>query len=58
MPYIACFIIVSCHNIKKNFVKFSIFDLQRVENCLRSLCTHQRPSNHLQTAILKLLGAG
>ena len=32
----------------------SIFDLQRVENCLSSLCTHQRPLNHLQTAILKL----
>ena len=27
-----------------------------MENCLSSLCTHQRPLNHLQTAILKLLG--
>ena len=26
-----------------------------MENCLRSLCTHQRPLNHLQTAISKLL---
>ena len=33
MLYIAYFIIVSGHNI--NFLgKFSIFDLQRVENCL------------------------
>ena len=28
-----------------------------MENCLSSLCTHQRPLNHLQTAILKLLGS-
>ena len=27
-----------------------------MENCLRSLCTHQRPLNHLQTAISGLLG--
>ena len=27
-----------------------------MENCVSSLCTHQRPLNHLQTAILKLLG--
>ena len=26
-----------------------------MENCSRSLCTHQRPLNHLQTALLKLL---
>ena len=56
MLYIAYFIIVSGHNIKKSFANFSIFDLYRVENCLSSLCTYQRPLNHLQTAILKLLG--
>ena len=27
-----------------------------MENCLSSLCTHQRPLNHLQAAISKLLG--
>ena len=54
MLYIAYFIIVSGHNIGKMFAKFSIFELQRVEK-FRS-CTHQMPLNHLQTAILKLLG--
>ena len=36
MLYIAYFIIVSGHNIKIFFAKFSIFDLWRVENC----CAH------------------
>ena len=57
MLYIAYFIIVSGHNIKKKLQKFSIFDLWRVENCWSSLCTDQMPLNHLQIAILKLLGA-
>ena len=57
MLYIAYFIIVSGHNIKKKVLeKISIFDPYRVENCLSSSCTHQRPLDHLQTAILKLLG--
>ena len=38
MLYIAYFIIVSGHNINF-FCKFSIFDLQRLENCSSSLCT-------------------
>ena len=37
MLYIAYFIIVSGHNIKKNLQKISISDLWRVENCLSSL---------------------
>ena len=41
---------------KKCFANFSIFELQRVENCVGRSCTHQMPLNHLQTAILKLLG--
>ena len=41
---------------KNCFAKISIFELQRVENCFSSSCTHQMPLNHLQTAILKLLG--
>ena len=56
MLYIAYFIIVSGHNIKKKFCKNFHFYLQRVENRLSSLCTHQMPLNHLQTAISKLLG--
>ena len=56
MLSIAYFIIASGHNIKKKFAKFSIVDLYRVENCLSSLCTHQMPLNHLQTAISKLWG--
>ena len=39
MCYIAYFIIVSGHNIKKSFAKISIFDLYRPENCF-CLCTH------------------
>ena len=54
MLYIAHFIIVSGHNIKKKFCKIFHFDLQRPENC--NWCTHQMPLNHLQTAIWKLLG--
>ena len=56
MLYIAYFILASGHNIKRFLCKFSIFDLQRVENYSSSLCTHQMPLNHLQTVILKLLG--
>ena len=42
MLYIAYFIIVSGHNIKNFFLqKFSIFDLQRVENCL-IVCAHTK----------------
>ena len=51
MLHIAYFIIVTGTITKfLLFQKFSIFDLWRVENCLRSLCTHQMPLNHLQTA--------
>ena len=52
MLYIAYFIIVSGHNIKKKFCKNFPFLTCRGW----SLCTHQRPLNHLQTAISKLLG--
>ena len=53
MLSIEYFIIVSGHNVKELSCKISIFDLWRVQNCLR---THQMPSHHLQTAILKHWG--
>ena len=56
MLYIAYFFITNGQNIKIFSQNFPFFDLQRVENCLRSSCTHQRPLDHLQTTILKLLG--
>ena len=45
MLYIAYFIIVSGHNIKKKFAKFSIFNLWRVENCLSSPDAIEPPTN-------------
>ena len=39
---------------KRSFAKFSIFDVQSVENCSSNLHTHKMPLNHLQTAILKV----
>ena len=50
---------------KKSVSEISIFELPRLENCMSrlcpstlgsSLCAPQMPLNHLQTAILKLLG--
>ena len=52
MLYIAYFIIVSGHNIKKNSEIFPFLTCRGL-----SLCTHQMPLNHLQTAISKLSGA-
>ena len=58
MLYTAYFIIVSGHNINKMFrEKFPCLTCGGWKTaCLCSLCTHQGPLNHLQTAILKLWG--
>ena len=43
---------------RKKIKKISLFELQRVVNCLCSLCTHQVPLNRLQIGILGLSGGG
>ena len=56
MLYIAYFIIVSGHNIKGSLQKLPFLTCRGWKKPVKGLCTHQRPLNHLQRAILKLLG--
>ena len=55
MLYIAYFIIVSGHNLKKNLQNFPFLTCRGWKTA-RTVCAHQMPLNHLQTAISKLLG--
>ena len=57
MLYMGYFIIVSGHKYQKNVLQnFPFLTYRGRKNCFGSLCTHQMPLDHLQTAILKLLG--